>query len=250
MTKRALILVTNKRYNALLRRHLKNRTFSVDCPPDWDAAKVLLAKKKYFIVFADLEFRKMPLKEVYHLVHKKSDETGFTVPVMGRGEIRQGIELVRRGAFDCILKPFGSEKIGLVIEKAMNLRSMRSEMAAMKREIETKTSPGADPSGSENNSGLNGGAFVEIPLEKFVEEKIGSFIRKVDLGKLKGFHPMVMERVEKPLLRLVLEKTNWNQIKASEILGINRNTLRKKINELRLSQSKIRVPKTKKTARH
>ena len=43
---------------------------------------------------------------------------------------------------------------------------------------------------------------------------------------------MVLEQVERPLIRLILEKTRWNQVKAADILGINRNTLRKKINEL------------------
>jgi two-component system nitrogen regulation response regulator GlnG len=43
---------------------------------------------------------------------------------------------------------------------------------------------------------------------------------------------MVLEQVERPLIRFILEKTRWNQVKAADILGINRNTLRKKISEL------------------
>jgi two-component system, NtrC family, nitrogen regulation response regulator GlnG len=43
---------------------------------------------------------------------------------------------------------------------------------------------------------------------------------------------MVLEQVERPLIRFVLEKTRNNQVRAADILGINRNTLRKKIQEL------------------
>jgi two-component system nitrogen regulation response regulator GlnG len=43
---------------------------------------------------------------------------------------------------------------------------------------------------------------------------------------------MVLEQVERPLIRFVLEKTRGNQVRAADILGINRNTLRKKIQEL------------------
>jgi DNA-binding protein Fis len=37
--------------------------------------------------------------------------------------------------------------------------------------------------------------------------------------------------VEKPLLRAVLRETAGNQVRAAQILGINRNTLRKKLLE-------------------
>ena len=45
----------------------------------------------------------------------------------------------------------------------------------------------------------------------------------------------ILERVEKPLLEAVLAHTDGNQIRAAAILGINRNTLRKKIVELGIS---------------
>jgi two-component system nitrogen regulation response regulator GlnG len=42
----------------------------------------------------------------------------------------------------------------------------------------------------------------------------------------------ILERVERPMLEAVLARTDGNQIKAAALLGINRNTLRKKIVEL------------------
>ena len=38
--------------------------------------------------------------------------------------------------------------------------------------------------------------------------------------------------MERPLLSLTLSATRGNQIKAAQLLGLNRNTLRKKIREL------------------
>ena len=48
----------------------------------------------------------------------------------------------------------------------------------------------------------------------------------------------IQERVERPLLEIVLERTQGNQIRAAALLGINRNTLRKKITELGISLPK------------
>ncbi|MZR30446.1 nitrogen regulation protein NR(I) [Sneathiella litorea] len=48
----------------------------------------------------------------------------------------------------------------------------------------------------------------------------------------RGLYERVIREVERPLLSLSLEATNGNQIKAADLLGVNRNTLRKKIREL------------------
>jgi two-component system nitrogen regulation response regulator GlnG len=42
----------------------------------------------------------------------------------------------------------------------------------------------------------------------------------------------VVAAVERPLIELVLEQTGGNQLRAAELLGINRNTLRKKLTAL------------------
>lgn len=47
-----------------------------------------------------------------------------------------------------------------------------------------------------------------------------------------GLYARVMQEVERPLLKTTLKAVKGNQKKAAEILGINRNTLRKKLTEL------------------
>jgi len=49
-----------------------------------------------------------------------------------------------------------------------------------------------------------------------------------------------IKTVEKPLIENILNYTRGNQIKASSILGLNRNTLRKKISELGVTVRKVR----------
>ncbi len=51
-------------------------------------------------------------------------------------------------------------------------------------------------------------------------------------GEASAVYQRIQQRVERPLLEVVLDRTQGNQIRAAAILGINRNTLRKKITEL------------------
>ena len=50
----------------------------------------------------------------------------------------------------------------------------------------------------------------------------------------RGLYDRVLEEVERPLIQLTLAATRGNQVRAAAILGLNRNTLRKKIQDLDL----------------
>ncbi|WP_310497489.1 nitrogen regulation protein NR(I) [Sandarakinorhabdus sp.] len=55
-----------------------------------------------------------------------------------------------------------------------------------------------------------------------------------------GVYDRLLAEVERPLLAACLDATGGNQLKAAKLLGINRNTLRKKLNDLRLDPGSVR----------
>jgi two-component system nitrogen regulation response regulator GlnG len=69
------------------------------------------------------------------------------------------------------------------------------------------------------------GAAVQVQLERY-------FNRHGDTLPPPGLYDRVLREVELPLIALTLATTRGNQLKAADLLGINRNTLRKKIREL------------------
>ncbi|RVT97648.1 nitrogen regulation protein NR(I) [Rhodovarius crocodyli] len=72
-------------------------------------------------------------------------------------------------------------------------------------------------------------------LEQAVERHLKAFVAAHKDGvPVRDLHERVMAEVERPLLRLALSATRGNQIKAASMLGLNRNTLRKKLRELDL----------------
>jgi DNA-binding protein Fis len=66
-------------------------------------------------------------------------------------------------------------------------------------------------------------------LEAIVELKISRFLDQIGTYYPENLHSLIMKKVEKPLLNQILRRTGGNQVHASKILGINRNTLRKKM---------------------
>lgn len=54
-----------------------------------------------------------------------------------------------------------------------------------------------------------------------------------------GLYDRILQEVELPLLKMALQECRGNQIKAAALLGLNRNTLRKKIRELGLVPGRV-----------
>lgn len=82
-------------------------------------------------------------------------------------------------------------------------------------------------------TGATGGGIGNGGLADSAERHIGDYFR-AHRGRLpaSGLYDRILREVEKPLISLTLEATGGNQIKAASVLGLNRNTLRKKIRDL------------------
>jgi Fis family transcriptional regulator len=64
-----------------------------------------------------------------------------------------------------------------------------------------------------------------------IEGALHTYFSNLDGEKPGAIYDMVLKSVERPMLEVVLERAGGNQTLASEMLGINRNTLRKKLVE-------------------
>lgn len=68
-------------------------------------------------------------------------------------------------------------------------------------------------------------------IAESINRTLDQYFRDLDGEKPAAIYDMVMRTVERPMLEFVLRQTNGNQTAAAEILGINRNTLRRKLTE-------------------
>ena len=118
------------------------------------------------------------------------------------GNIRELENLVRRIA-------------ALYAQEVIDLNVIEQELA--------ETIPAAASSDIPANEGM--GQAVERHLREY-------FAAHKDALPAGGLYDRVLREVERPLILLTLAATRGNQIKAAQLLGLNRNTLRKKIREL------------------
>jgi Fis family transcriptional regulator len=71
-------------------------------------------------------------------------------------------------------------------------------------------------------------------LADCVKRSLERYFKDMDGEKPTSIYEMVLKNIEKPMIETVLGKANGNQTLAAEMLGINRNTLRSKMQQLRI----------------
>ena len=68
-------------------------------------------------------------------------------------------------------------------------------------------------------------------IAESVFRTLEQYFRDLDGEKPSAIYDMVIRNVERPMLEFVLQQAKGNQTAAASMLGINRNTLRRKLNE-------------------
>lgn len=74
----------------------------------------------------------------------------------------------------------------------------------------------------------------KAPLCKCVRRSLRGYFKELNGTEPKNLWGLVMGEIERPLFEVVMEQAEGNQTRAAEMLGINRNTLRKKLKQYRL----------------
>ncbi len=103
-----------------------------------------------------------------------------------------------------------------------------------------RQSPGMIQSVLSVNGRVPAAVNGDMPLDEYIKSKLSLFVKDMKNGSARNLHPMLIRAMEEPLITQVLQETNGNQIQAADMLGMNRNTLRKKIREFRIAVTRER----------
>jgi Fis family transcriptional regulator, factor for inversion stimulation protein len=73
-------------------------------------------------------------------------------------------------------------------------------------------------------------------IDDCIRASVQQYFKDLRGAEPSDLHRLIVDMVEKPLLEVVMQQAEGNQSRAAEWLGINRNTLRRKLTEHRITR--------------
>lgn len=195
-----------------------------------------IEKTSFASIFIDLDDKKIKDSRIIEKIGAKGENT-IVILIISKKKIALLPKIMKGNPYNYLIKPLHPYEINIVLDSAKRAHSLNKEFKALKTNIKEledaiKGSGQKVPSSDSKGEAIEGGP---ASLEAFIEERLNRFIKKLNGAKGANFYDMIITEIEKPLISLALKETKGNQIKAANLLGINRNTLRKKVTELKLS---------------
>ncbi|HVE44142.1 MAG TPA: helix-turn-helix domain-containing protein [Gammaproteobacteria bacterium] len=71
----------------------------------------------------------------------------------------------------------------------------------------------------------------KITLKQVVQDTLRNYFSNIGNEQPVDFYAILLEEIERPLLEVLINYTQYNQVKMAQILGISRGTLRKKLKQ-------------------
>ncbi len=152
----------------------------------------------------------LPIAEYY--LHRYADEWGFPRAHFAHDVVK----LLKRA-------PWPENVRSVIVAVASAIHEARGE------EIFAKHLP---PSVLGRPTDVMASGIDAISLEDIVMDKLERFFSRLGKYDVQDMYDTVMEKVERPLFKLVLSQVEGNQVRAARMLGINRNTLRARLKKL------------------
>ena len=133
--KRVLVVDDELPVCALLTETLTAHGFESKSCNDGKAALEILGREEFDVVVSDLNMPRMSGMELLGEIRKKFPRVVFLV-VTGVNDVRTGIEAMKRGAADYVVKPFDLEGVVNSVMRAMEVKAMEMELEDYRQKLE------------------------------------------------------------------------------------------------------------------
>ncbi|RMD89493.1 MAG: response regulator [Calditrichaeota bacterium] len=132
-----LVVDDDKTITYLLSEVLKKDKHRVTCLHDGKLVQDELQKQDYELVISDLHMKEVGGIEVLKQVKKKCETTEVLI-LTGHGSIASAVEAMKLGAFEYLTKPIDLEEFRLKVNKALERRNFRLQIAQQEAELRAK----------------------------------------------------------------------------------------------------------------
>ena len=160
-------------------------------------------------------------------VLKKLKESNSNLPIIAITESSSnlgGMDIIKEKVHAFVKRPIQPEKLSFMVKEALSI--------GMNRMVHTQGSilrEGAEKVKIDCAEMLEGTSAGEKDCYQMFEELLSPIFDKIMVNSKSNIYDHLISSLEKCLLSLTLKYCNHNQVKASQILGISRNTLRERI---------------------
>ena len=118
----------------MLTQTLTEEGHRVDCAPDGRRALELVHNKSYDLVLTDLKMPDVDGLSVLTGV-KEADEDTSVIVMTAYGTVENAVEAMKKGAYDFITKPFDTEHLCVLVNRALESRRMQAENMLLRQEL-------------------------------------------------------------------------------------------------------------------
>jgi DNA-binding NtrC family response regulator len=130
-----LIIEDDRRLREVLQKILNRKGFNVDLAENGSEGLKKIKQDSFDVALTDLKMPGMDGMEVLQAIKKLSPQT-YVIIMTAYGTIDSAVEAIRNGAFDYITKPFKTEEILIVLEKALEDRDLRRKIDYLTKQAE------------------------------------------------------------------------------------------------------------------
>lgn len=171
------------------------------------------------------------------LLELQAERPGLPLIIVSCQEVRFMPPPVVQLADNTVGKPLTLDALRLMLDRTLELSLLRSRLRRERQDWGEMLAPLTSNNGGEAASP----APIGTSLDEVLVQKLRTIVPNMEVLGRGTLHRAVLSHVEKLLLSVVLSECRGNQVKSAEILGINRNTLRKKLREFGITSSRRSV---------
>ena len=136
---RVLIVDDEPAGGEMLSERLLHDGYDCQCASSGEAALEAMQRESFNIVVSDLNMPGMSGMEFLEIAGKKYPRTAYLM-VTAEDDIRVGIQAMKKGAADYLVKPFQAESVLASLERALDMKRMELELESYRHNLEQKVS--------------------------------------------------------------------------------------------------------------
>ncbi len=227
MYRTKVLIFSNNEPPAILLKVIRKSGLNVRVVKTVKLAFELVHKKAYRIIFIDATGLTIDLQETIDRILKIKNDT-VIIGIIPRNKGIIYTKLINNGIFDVLQKPLNP----VVVEA-----SLKRSLYVVKLQRVINENHGAEDSNNKAPDDPVSDTDIEnLGLDELLKKKLSILFAKQTHKKIVNLYSIVMPIIEKSFIETALQLSNNNQIKASLLLGMNRNTLKAKMTKLSIKK--------------